>query len=297
METRFVPDAPGAWLVYDLGGLVLALPAEYRAAADAVAASPPSGLSGVLEALRASGIAGGAPFALIDGTPDGVHLALRGPATVAAESETLTGLGSESWLERLLPGVTVVRLTVPGGEWTFALGAARAALSPAVGPSVPIAATPAPAPAVAGPPRLLDAPPEATAVPDADDEPPARPPILAPPAPAPAPAPGPALSLELPDGSRHPLDAVVLVGRAPVLPAGATARLLRLSDGDISRSHARVAVEGDTAVVTDLGSRNGTVVRIPGRPAQRLRGHEPTPVLPDTVIDFGGGVELRVREG
>jgi pSer/pThr/pTyr-binding forkhead associated (FHA) protein len=107
------------------------------------------------------------------------------------------------------------------------------------------------------------------------------------------------LSLELPDGSRQPLDAVVLVGRAPSAPVGGPAsRLVRLEgDGDISRNHARVAVEGGTVVVTDLGSRNGTVVRIPGRPSQRLREGEPTPVLIDTVIDFGGGIEVSVREG
>ncbi len=91
----------------------------------------------------------------------------------------------------------------------------------------------------------------------------------------------------------------MLVGRAPSAPAGGPAsRLVRLEgDGDISRNHARVAVEGGTVVVTDLGSRNGTIVRIPGRPAQKLREGEPTPVLVDTVIDFGGGIEVSVREG
>jgi pSer/pThr/pTyr-binding forkhead associated (FHA) protein len=90
----------------------------------------------------------------------------------------------------------------------------------------------------------------------------------------------------------------VLVGRAPSAPAGVPkSRLVRLEgDGDISRNHARVSLEGDTVVVTDLGSRNGTIVRIPGRPAQKLREGEPTPVLVGTVIDFGGGVELSIRE-
>jgi hypothetical protein len=38
-------------------------------------------------------------------------------------------------------------------------------------------------------------------------------------------------------------------------------------------------------------------VRVPGRPAQKLRAGEPTPVLVGTVIDLGGGIELSIREG
>ena len=65
-------------------------------------------------------------------------------------------------------------------------------------------------------------------------------------------------------------------------------------DPDISRTHLRVAVEGGTAVVTDLESRNGTQVVAPGQPPVRLRPSEPTPVLPDTVIDLGGGWTIQV---
>jgi len=321
METRFVPDAPGAWLVYDLGTLVLALPPEFRAAADAVAASPRSGVADVLGALRLSGVADGASFALLDATDEGVHVALRGPATVAAGAETLTGLGAEPWLERRLTDVAVVRLTVPGGEWTFARNGV-----PATRPN-PVATEDDTVVAVPGPPPLLDARQEITEVPRPEEPAPAAedstvvvdeiaqlrakrsagiaPPILSSagaatpepePAPAPSPEPRPRLSLELPDGVRQPIDYSVLVGRAPGLPDGIPTRVLRFADGDISRNHARIAVEGGTVVVTDLGSRNGTVVRIPGRAAQKLRGHEPTPVLPGTVIDFGGGIELTVRE-
>jgi hypothetical protein len=327
METRFVPDAPGAWLVYDLGTLVLALPPEFRAAADAVAASPRSDVADVIGALRLSGVADGASFALLDATDEGVHVALRGPATVAVGAETLTGLGAELWIERRLTDVAVVRLTVPGGEWTFARTGA-----PATRPH-PVATEHDTVVAVPGPPPLLDARQEITEVPRPEEPAPAEspapvaedstvvvdeiaqlrakrsagiaPPILSAagaatpepaPAPSPEPEPRPRLSLELPDGVRQPIDYSVLVGRAPGLPDGIPTRVLRFADGDISRNHARIAVEGGTVVVTDLGSRNGTVVRIPGRAAQKLRGHEPTPVLPGTVIDFGGGIELTVRE-
>lgn len=369
METRFVPDAPATWLVYDLGTLVLALPSEFRAAADAIAARhssgvpdiPGTGVDGVLAALKASGIATGAPFAVLESAADGLHVALRGPATLAAADQTLTGLGADPWVHRVVAGVTVARLTVPGGEWMFTLAAAAA---PGVAPTATAASDPAPPPfetseitafpdvelslpPIPAPPSLglIDdedhtvlssdlagmsaaTPTPRTPVPgtrpsgtqaDADDKtvvvdeivklrakrsaglaPPTTPSggPKSPQAAAPQVA-APMLSLELPDGSRQPLDAVVLVGRAPSAPVGGPAsRLVRLEgDGDISRNHARVAVEGGTVVVTDLGSRNGTVVRIPGRPSQKLREGEPTPVLVDTVIDFGGGIEVSVREG
>lgn len=323
METRFVPDAPGAWLVYDLGTRVLAVPSELRAVADAVVAGPHLELAAIVDALRSAGVADGAPFAVLDAGDAGLELALRGAATVAIGDATFTGLGAEPWLTRTVPDAVVARLTVPGGEWTLAFPARVAAARPAlaapavVAPPPPLlerrdeitevpeyslpAPTPTPAPADDRTVVLEDRPRRRA---DADDSTvvvdeiarlrATRTAGLAEPA---LPSPVPALSLELPDGSREPLDAVVLVGRAPAPPAEGSARLVRLADGDISRNHARIAVEGGTVVVTDLGSRNGTVVRIPGHPAQKLRGGEPTPVLVDTVIDFGGGVELRVREG
>ena len=341
-----MPDAPGAWLVYDLGSLVLAVPPEFRAAADAVAAVSATGVAGVLAALHSSGVADGAPFAVLDTTADGFHVALRGPATVSAGADTLTGLGAESWLERVLPGASVARLTVPGGEWTFTpVVAAGTVAAPVVAAPVVVA------PVVVAPPTLLTPPAplfeestDITEIPDLEFSAPPPPALdadaaglgehdggtvlvgdlparpaddqtvvvdeiarlragrsagIAPPvAAAPVLPPAPKVSLELPDGSREPLDAVVLVGRAPSAPAGVLrSRLVRLEgDGDISRNHARVSLDGDTVVVTDLGSRNGTIVRIPGRAPQKLREGEPTPVLVDTVIDFGGGVELSIRE-
>ncbi len=121
------------------------------------------------------------------------------------------------------------------------------------------------------------------------------------PAPAPASAPETAFALELGTGAIEPLTRPVVVGRAPSASAvsgGEVPKLLTIGgdDQDISRTHARVAVEGGTVVVTDLHSRNGTLVTIPGKPPQRLRAGEPTSVLTGSVIDFGGGVTLTVRE-
>jgi hypothetical protein len=116
---------------------------------------------------------------------------------------------------------------------------------------------------------------------------------------APPPA-APTLQLERADGRREALARPVLIGRAPSASStasGVAPRLITiLDDKDISRSHLRVAVEGDAVVVTDLASRNGTVVTLPGGSPRKLRASEPTVVLPGTLIDLGGGVTFTVRE-
>lgn len=66
------------------------------------------------------------------------------------------------------------------------------------------------------------------------------------------------LILEIVEGSQAgrqlPLDSVVDVGREPSLP-------LHLDeDTQVSRRHARIAVQGGAVVVEDLGSTNGTYV-------------------------------------
>ncbi|WP_157156621.1 FHA domain-containing protein [Diaminobutyricimonas sp. LJ205] len=113
-------------------------------------------------------------------------------------------------------------------------------------------------------------------------------------------APEPVPVLELPSGARERIDPVIIVGRAPSVSqvsGGVLPRLITLSgDQDVSRSHVRVALEGGTVVVTDLHSRNGTSIQLPGKPLQRLREGEPTAVIADTKIDLGGGVTLTVRD-
>lgn len=111
----------------------------------------------------------------------------------------------------------------------------------------------------------------------------------------------PSVVVVLPGGAREVLDEPIVLGRSPSVsgvPAGQLPRLVTLSSGDqdISRSHVRVALEGGTVVVTDLHSRNGTSIVLPSGETQKLRGGEPTPVIVGTVIDLGGGVELRIEE-
>nr|WP_249776852.1 FHA domain-containing protein [Leifsonia sp. C5G2] len=116
---------------------------------------------------------------------------------------------------------------------------------------------------------------------------------------APVPAPQ-AFSVLLSDGRREPLSAPVVVGRAPSVTAvpslrGARPVTLTSAEDDISRSHVAVAVEGDSVVVTDLHSRNGTMIVLPGKSPQKLRSGEPTTVVLGTVIDLGSGATLTVE--
>ncbi|KAB1659723.1 FHA domain-containing protein [Pseudoclavibacter chungangensis] len=68
-----------------------------------------------------------------------------------------------------------------------------------------------------------------------------------------------------------------------------------VGSSDISRNHVRIEVTGGVVVVSDLHSRNGTDIVMPGRPPQRLRAGEPTAVMPGTVVDLGSGIAFTVR--
>ena len=54
-------------------------------------------------------------------------------------------------------------------------------------------------------------------------------------------------------GAQHAVDGDVTIGRDDAVD-------LQLPDKTISRRHAALRIEGETAVVEDLGSRNGTYV-------------------------------------
>ncbi|MHA7986928.1 FHA domain-containing protein [Rathayibacter sp. CAU 1779] len=123
------------------------------------------------------------------------------------------------------------------------------------------------------------------------------------PAPEPVAVPAPAadggFTLRLPDGSSEPIDGMVVVGRAPSVSkmgGGKVPRLVTVDsvEHDISRNHVQLTIEGGTVVVTDLHSRNGTLIALPGKTPQKLRAGEPTSVIAGTTIDLGSGVTLDV---
>ncbi len=121
---------------------------------------------------------------------------------------------------------------------------------------------------------------------------------VAPASPAPI---APRLLLEFGTGQREVLDRTLVIGRAPSVSQVSATNMPRLvtvdgPDQDISRNHVQVSVEGGTVLITDLHSRNGTLVTLPGRPPQQLRGGQPTAVINGALVDLGSGVSFTVSE-
>lgn len=108
------------------------------------------------------------------------------------------------------------------------------------------------------------------------------------------------LYLQMPSGAREMLIQPILIGRAPTVSKvsrGALPKLVTIpGDKDISRNHIHAIAEGGAVVVTDLHSRNGTLITLPGKAPQRLRAGEPTATIVGTLIDLGGGVTFTVGE-
>lgn len=95
------------------------------------------------------------------------------------------------------------------------------------------------------------------------------------------------------------VDRPQLIGRGPTVdPAGPhdDAHLVTIPspDGDISRNHTAVRVEGWDLLVEDLGSTNGTEVRLPGRDPVRLREYQPVLLLAGTEVTMAGIVRFRL---
>ena len=69
---------------------------------------------------------------------------------------------------------------------------------------------------------------------------------------------------------------------------------------EISGTHLEVrpgtGPDAGTAVATDLGSTNGTVVVQPGMPPEELAAGVPTALLPGAVLDLGDGISIEVVE-
>jgi len=113
----------------------------------------------------------------------------------------------------------------------------------------------------------------------------------------------PVARLEFSSGERIDVDRVVIVGRAP--EAGkftATEQPLLVTvpspHQEISSTHLEVrpgsGVDHGAAVVTDLGSTNGTVLVQPGLDPEELRPGAPVQLIPGAVIDLGDSLTIRV---
>lgn len=107
------------------------------------------------------------------------------------------------------------------------------------------------------------------------------------------------LGFRLGEGTVVPLDVPNLIGRrprAPRVPAARPPRLVSVPSpgSEISATHIELEQNGESAVVTDLGSANGTRVQLrPGTTVQ-LRPGESLVLAPGAVVDLGEGVALRI---
>jgi hypothetical protein len=110
--------------------------------------------------------------------------------------------------------------------------------------------------------------------------------------PAPQPGPRPPLgALVLDDNSALELSADCVVGREPTLDpsvAAGEAHPLSIPDAAVSRIHARIHLDGWQVLLIDLGSVNGTRIRLPGkRSEQALEPNVPFPLQSGTRVLVG----------
>lgn len=121
--------------------------------------------------------------------------------------------------------------------------------------------------------------------------------------PAPAVTSRPVARLVISDGRRIEVDRVVVLGRAPSARRFAEdgePLLVRVDSPhqEISATHLEIrpgsGADHGTAVVTDLGSTNGTVVAQPGLEPDELEPGVSVQLIPGAIIDLGDGVTLQV---
>ncbi|MFJ2371151.1 FHA domain-containing protein [Microbacterium sp. NPDC087665] len=97
------------------------------------------------------------------------------------------------------------------------------------------------------------------------------------------------------------LDRTVIIGRRPRSTRASGENLPHLiavesPQQDISRSHLEIRPEGDTVVVIDLRTTNGSTLLRPGADPMRLHPGEQTLVLTGDVVDLGDGVTVAFED-
>jgi hypothetical protein len=94
----------------------------------------------------------------------------------------------------------------------------------------------------------------------------------------------------------------VVIGRSPEArrPGDEQARLVPVPSPqqEISSTHLEIrpgsGADHGSAVATDLGSTNGTVVVQPGLPAEDLQPGIAVALVPGAIVDLGEGVTIQV---
>lgn len=121
--------------------------------------------------------------------------------------------------------------------------------------------------------------------------------------PAPPSVVSPVAKLVVADGETVPVDRVVLIGRAPEARRFTSTDQPRLVTvpsplHEISSTHVEVrpgsGADHGSAVVTDMGSTNGTVLEQPGLGPEDLKPGVAVQLIPGARINLGDGVSIQV---
>jgi len=113
-----------------------------------------------------------------------------------------------------------------------------------------------------------------------------------------APDPDTCARVREPGGKEFTLHRPIVLGRAPRTPLGPTERVLLLSwpgdDREVSATHVMLEQTGAGVVITDLGSANGTRVRVPGQAQRRLGPRETYTTTGEATVEFGHSGRIMV---
>lgn len=345
-EARF---AAGDWYAVVGDQATVLLPASQRGRVAGLWDLADSGADAdaLLDALLAGGLSSLDHFALVAHGDDGTRLIVRGAATAsvssAAGEEIVSATAGTTWSERVLTGVSHVRVTLDGdGDAEHALtpGLSRVSVvelgtpapSAPAAPEAPAAPVEQPAAAVVPQqepaPEPEPAPPMSFGEPDDDPTPTGETPAVQddwsdrdghtmagapvpdferPPIPGQEMAPDvvsqPVASLVFSTGDVVAVDRTVLVGRAPEARRFAShdqphVVTVPSPHQEISSTHLEIrpgaGADHGSAIATDLGSTNGTVLALPGLDAEELKPGIAVSLVPGAVLDLGDGVTIQV---
>lgn len=336
-EARF---APGDWYAVVGDRVTVLLPGSQRGRVAGLWDLADSGADadGLLDALLADGLSSIDHVALVAHGDDSTRVIVRGAPTASVTStdgeEIVSAAAGAAWAERLVTGVTSIRVTLTGdgsAEHVLTPGIARVSVVEFGTPSAP-AAEPEPEPEPAPEPTPDPDPdppaPMSFGEPEDDPTPTGETPVAAepwsdndgqtqagvpvadfdrPPIPGQEMAPEvvsqPVASLVFSTGDVVAVDRTVLVGRAPEARRFAShdqphVVTVASPHQEISSTHLEIrpgaGADHGSAIVTDLGSTNGTVLAQPGLEPEELKAGIAVSLIPGSVLDLGDGVTIQV---
>lgn len=303
---------PGGWYAVFGSRATVMLPPGERARVAALweLVEGGAGFDETLDALVSAGLRDLPGFVLVGDEDGTTRVVIRGAARahLAVDDDVVLveGVTDTTWVERSLSGVTRIRIDVDeesgGADGLVDTGLVRVASAE----HPPAGRAPEESPEPSPPTQRVAASQEAaTRVPEIDPLELLRPrePGIPGQPPAPPVTARPVARLVFGDGETVAVDRAVLVGRAPQ-PARSTGdgapRLVTVASPhhEVSSTHLEIrpgsGADHGAAVVTDLGSTNGTVVVQPGLPPEDLRPGLTVQLVPGSLVDLGDGVTITV---